>query len=71
MDVRYTVGRNEYRRMTTEELRAALDEAELACGGIRDFLPHRECGCGKRKGIWCPLWKFWQKYVRGGSGRRG
>ena len=24
MDVRYTVGRNEYRRMTTEELRAAL-----------------------------------------------
>ena len=54
-----------------EELHAALDEAELACGGIRDFLPHRKCGCGKRKGIWCPLWKFWQKYVRGGSGRRG
>lgn len=54
-----------------EELRAALCEAELACGGIRHFLPYRECGCVKRKGIWCPLWKFWQKYVRGGSGRRG
>ena len=33
MDVRYTVGRNEYRRMTTEELRAAFLNTALCEAG--------------------------------------
>ena len=31
----------------------------------RGFLPKRAHGCGKKHGIWCPLWKFWQKCLRG------
>ena len=42
MDVRYTVGRNEYRRMTTEELRAA-------------FLNTALCEAGKVKLMYCEV----------------
>lgn len=32
-----------------EEIQAALDEADLECNRIRDLLPQKKCGCGKRK----------------------
>ena len=44
-----------------EEIQAALDEADLECNRIRDLLPQKKCGCGKKKKFWCPLWKLWQK----------
>ena len=53
-----------------EEICAALDEAGLECNRIRAFLPQRKWGCGRREGIWCPLWKFWQKCFYGMPDRR-
>ena len=54
-----------FTRREEEEIHAALDEAGLECDRVRGFLPKRAYGCGKKHGIWCPLWKFWRKCLRG------
>lgn len=46
-----------------EGIKAALDEVELECERIRASLPQgKGCGCDKKKGGWCPLWKFWKRH---------
>ncbi len=57
-----------FTRREEEEIHAALDEAGIECDRIRGFLPKRTYGCGKKHGIWCPLWKFWRKCLRGTPG---
>lgn len=44
-----------------EEIHTALDEVDLECNRARDVLPQKQCDCGKKKRIWCPLWKLWQR----------
>ena len=63
-DMRLLIGKMKNLTCREEEgISAAVDEVEFECQRIRNFLPRRDgCGCDKKKGFWCPLWKSWQRY---------
>ena len=48
-----------------ETIQTALDEVDMECHKIKELLPQKKCRCDKKKKIWCPLWKLWQKCFYG------
>ena len=71
-EVRLLIGKPKNLTCGEEEgINAALDEVEFECERIRASLPPRNrCGCGTKKGFWCPLWKFWKRHFSKTPGGR-